>query len=287
MSDETPTFTFSRVMVELGISEEEDSAIETAGALAAAMRAEIFGLFIEEESLLDLSGLPFASAFLPGGSRPQALDPELMRRMFERRARAGRKALSTYAEAAKIAWSFDTARGHGATTLGARVCGTDLVVLQHHAVGQTRRELMRLARAAAATACGVVVVARRSGRRTGPIIAIDVGDPAGSESVSLAGRLASAMEVPAMVFVLVGDEASARRIEARDMALLGSGAHVAGMRTFAATDFASLEAELHRMAPRLVIAGLDVEPFCNDEAAASLMRAAGAPIVLIRVRSGA
>jgi hypothetical protein len=271
----------SRVLVELIGNSEGDELIETACDLAAAIQAELHGLFVEDESLLDLSGLPFAHAVLPGRAQPLAFNPELLRRIYERQATSCRRILSARAHSAQLTWSFDTARGPGATAFRTRVSRTDLVVIQQHRFGQSTREMIGAARSAAAAARGVAVIGRRTRRTAGPIVAIDDGDDAGAETIALAARLARRHEAPVELFVIAADERLARQTEARDLALLGN-VRVAAVRRFVARPEGALEDALTRAAPRFVVADLDGAPFRDNESAVRLVRAARAPVVLIK-----
>jgi hypothetical protein len=286
VSAEETRSTISRVLVELGGLADGDEVIETACDLAAAIQAELYGLFVEEESLLDLSGLPFAHTVLPGRTQAQALNPELLRQVYERLAASSRRALSARAHSAHLTWSFNTARGHGAAEIRAKVSRTDLVVIQQHRFGQSALELVVAARGTATVARGVVLIGRRSKRATGPIVAIDDGDEAGAETVALAARLARRHDAPVELFVIATDERSARQTEARDLALLGD-VRVAAVRKFVDRPDGTLEDALTRTAPRFVVADLDGAPFRDDESAVRLVRAARAPIVLIKPASTA
>src|SRR5690606_17171370 len=230
----------SRILVEFGTNVHDgDELIQTACDLAVAVQAELCGLLVEDESLVDLSGLPFARTVLPGRSLPQALSPELVRRSYERLAATCRQALSRRALGAEFSWTFDTARGHGAAEILAKVSRTDLVVIQQHALGQSTRDLIITARSAAAVARGVVVMGRRFKRTSGPVVAIDDGHDTGLQAIALAGRLARRHSAPVELFVIAGDEESARRTEVRDLAVLEN--HTVVIRRFIARRSETIE----------------------------------------------
>lgn len=273
----------SRVLVELGVIPDGDRVIGIACDLAAAIQAELHGLLVEDEALDDLSGLPFAHTVLPGRARPEALNPELLRQAYERQAASCRRTLSARAGGSQVTWSLDTARGHGTAEFLARISRSDLVVLQQHSLGQSIRDLIGQARSAAVVASGVVLIGRRIGRESGPVVAIDDGDEAGAETITLTARLARRLGASVELFIIADDDRSARRIEARAMALLG-GVPVTAVRRFADRQDGALEDALGRSAPRFVVADIEGAPFRDNETAVRVIRAALAPIILIKPR---
>ena len=54
------THDIKRVIVPLDASSETSTAIDTAARLAARWRVPLHGVFIEDEELIGLAGLPFA-----------------------------------------------------------------------------------------------------------------------------------------------------------------------------------------------------------------------------------
>lgn len=282
MSPERREPSISRVMIELGGISDGGPIIDTACNLAAAIQAELYGLFVEEESLHDLSGLPFARAILPGRTRPQTLSPELVHETFAKQAAALRRALSASAGSARVSWKFDTTRGHGISEIRAKTSESDIVVVQQHRVGQSASDLMTAARDTAAAARGVVVIGRRINRAAGPVVAIDDGDDTGLDTVAMAASLARRLDAPVELLVVAAGDEAAGRIRERDLALL-EGLRVTAVHRLT-TDLGEIENALAGSAARFVVADLEGEPFGDNESAARLVRAARAPIVLIRAR---
>lgn len=99
-----------RVIVPLDAASETSTAIDTAARLAARWRVPVHGVFIEDEELIGLAGLPFARQVTLGvGLEPLTKDQvEDHIRAFAERARR------EFAAAAKrhdVKWSFETVRG--------------------------------------------------------------------------------------------------------------------------------------------------------------------------------
>jgi nucleotide-binding universal stress UspA family protein len=99
-----------RVVVPLDTTSETQTAIDTASRLAAHWRVPLHGVFIEDEELLCLAGLPFGCQFsLTAGREPLTKsDIEDHFRAFAERAR---RDLAAAARRLKVEWSFEVVRG--------------------------------------------------------------------------------------------------------------------------------------------------------------------------------
>ncbi|HEX9050121.1 MAG TPA: hypothetical protein VF841_06255, partial [Anaeromyxobacter sp.] len=68
MAEREPAF--RRIVVGLDASAASLDALAAAAALAGRLRADLAGVFVEDEDLIRLAGLPFAGVVrLPGGAR--------------------------------------------------------------------------------------------------------------------------------------------------------------------------------------------------------------------------
>jgi nucleotide-binding universal stress UspA family protein len=99
-----------RVIVPLEAASETATAIDTAAHLAARWRVPLHGVFIEDEELIILAGLPFArQVTLGAGLEPLTRDHvEDHFRAFAERAR---REFAAAADRHGIKWSFETVRG--------------------------------------------------------------------------------------------------------------------------------------------------------------------------------
>ena len=99
-----------RVVVPLDAATETGTAIDTAARLAALWRIPLHGIFIEDEELIGLTGLPFArQVSLGAGLEPLTRDHvEDHFRAFAARAR---RELDAAAGRHHVKWSFEVARG--------------------------------------------------------------------------------------------------------------------------------------------------------------------------------
>jgi hypothetical protein len=107
-----------RVVVPLDAASESGLAIDTAARLAAQWRVLLHGVFIEDEELISLAGLPFArQVTLGAGLEP--LTREDVEDHFRAFAERARRDLAAAAERHGVKWSFEVVRGPlGADALG-------------------------------------------------------------------------------------------------------------------------------------------------------------------------
>ena len=60
MNESEPNLAIRRILIALDASTHSLAALHAAAEMAANMQAELIGLFVEDENLLHLAGLPFA-----------------------------------------------------------------------------------------------------------------------------------------------------------------------------------------------------------------------------------
>ena len=99
------------VMLAADVSSYSVTTVNLAVEMAASANTELRCLFIEDEDLLQVTGLPCTSeiSLTTGRERPTSIDQ--MQRSLRSVAQQFRKTLQHEAQALQIAWSFDTVRG--------------------------------------------------------------------------------------------------------------------------------------------------------------------------------
>jgi hypothetical protein len=109
-----------RVIVPLDAALEIGTPIDTAARLAARWRVPLHGVFVEDEELIYLAGLPFArQVTLGAGLEP--LTKNHVEDHFRAFAERSRRELAAAAERLDVKWSFEIVRGPLAPdTLGGR-----------------------------------------------------------------------------------------------------------------------------------------------------------------------
>ena len=127
MSSTDTTFTIQRILVALDASPHSLAALEMAVDLAARLKAELAGLFVEDVELLRMADSPSAREI----AYPSASHAPLNRGIMERKLRAQsehiRKALAVAAHRAQIRWSFRSIRGHVTSALRDAATQHDIV----------------------------------------------------------------------------------------------------------------------------------------------------------------
>ncbi len=87
------------------------TTVNLAVQMAASMKTRLRGLFIEDEDLLRVTGLPFTREISLVTARERPTDVERMQRSMRSVARQFEQTLKQEAAASRIAWSFDYVRG--------------------------------------------------------------------------------------------------------------------------------------------------------------------------------
>lgn len=115
-----------RIVVPLDAVSEHQAAIDIAVRLAAQTGAPLHGVFIEDEELLHLAGLPFARQVTLGtGAKP--VTTQEIEWQLRAAAERARKDLSAAAQQHQVKCSFEIARG-GPTMIKSAATEGDLVV---------------------------------------------------------------------------------------------------------------------------------------------------------------
>ncbi len=204
-----------RILVALDVSPDSLVAAEAAAELAALLRAELLGLFVEDAELIRLSASPLAreADFLTASLR--GLETGAVEQQLKIHAGRARRALARIADQAGIRWSFRVARGAVVPEIVAAAEEADVVSLgrlgwslrHKHRLGRIARELFSQRRR-------ITLLSDRRVRIRGPVVALYDGSEAGREAFALARRLAAHTE-GALQVLLVGENQDALR---RDVA---------------------------------------------------------------------
>jgi hypothetical protein len=100
-----------RIAVALDASEQSLRLMALAGGIAAALEAELEGVFVEDADLLRLAGLPFLREFRLTTRGEAAVDAERLQRELRATARRVRESVERSAQRLGCAWSFRVWRG--------------------------------------------------------------------------------------------------------------------------------------------------------------------------------
>lgn len=271
-----------RIVVGLKSASNVDRTVAAATVLAGVVDAGIIGLFVQEEIMLDMAEFPFARVLDIDDPQPRKISRQSMHEAFARTAATCKRALSVHAGKARVNWSFSIRQGDFDATVEAMAGIGDYVVVPGETPGIGIQAVIAALRLRPTNVAGIVVAARDSAIRSpGPVVAIDDGDETGVRTVALAARLAAAQSKSLHLFAVAATNADADRIAARAAALTGS-RQAMTMHRYAPGFPQSIAAGIAQLLPSFVVGDLDGEPFSDDTVATCVMRAARAPVLLLR-----
>lgn len=140
-ADKENELTIRRILVALDTSAHSQAALHAAATLAALLKAELVGLFVEDINLIRLARLPFVREVRYLTATPQELNPSQMEGQLKRMAAQAKRELSYTAEEYDISWSFRVVRGPVPAAVLAATLEADLLAMGRisHAPVKTTR----------------------------------------------------------------------------------------------------------------------------------------------------
>lgn len=168
----------SRVIISATCFADADAAIVMAINLARKVKGDLFGLLVEDESILSYADMPFAKVVAFQSGAPQLVTLEAMTSAFRSDARTFETILAKSAMEASINWSFESKRGRMMPLLNSVAAKGDLILLGH----------------------------QQSPMSGGEIIYMDYGSAKNSSFRKLANQIADEMNVPFQVISLPGKQ---------------------------------------------------------------------------------
>jgi nucleotide-binding universal stress UspA family protein len=183
--------TIRRILVALDASTHSLAALEAAADLAASLQAELVGLFVEDENLLHLAGLPFAREVRSPSATDRRLNSDQMEQQLRLQASQARRAMAAAAERVQVRWTFQVVRGQVTPAVLTAALEADLL-----AMGRISRPLMRrsrlgsTARAVSTTTKGSVLLIQDGSDLSQPVLVTYDGSPAARQALAAAAILA-------------------------------------------------------------------------------------------------
>ncbi|MGH7046118.1 MAG: hypothetical protein ACREE2_06975 [Stellaceae bacterium] len=188
-----------RVVVPLDAASEVRAVLDAAARLAAHARARLHGVFVEDEDLLRLAGLPFARQTILG-VRAEPMTAAQIALHLRVAALQMREALAAAARQYALEWSFEVMRGAAEHAL-ALATARDLVV-----AGAVTRPVARYFRVAsrwlgsAGAVPGPLLLVRTAAAGEGGVVMLLRDCKEGSARLlEAAARIAEARSVPLTV----------------------------------------------------------------------------------------
>lgn len=99
------------VMLATDVSSYSVTTVTLAVEMAASVQTGLLGLFVEDEDLLRVAGLPCTREITLTTTRERPTSTNQMQRSLQAAALQFKKSLQREAQASQIAWHFDTVRG--------------------------------------------------------------------------------------------------------------------------------------------------------------------------------
>lgn len=213
---------FRRILVALDTSGHSLAALEAAARLAAAMHAELVGLFVEDVNLLRLAALPFAREVRWSSSARHSLDEARMERELRLMASQARRALAMAAEEAETEWTFHVVRGAVSEEVLRAAMEADLLSLGRASRPLSRRvRLGSTAQAAAIRARRSVLLARKGADFDLPVMVAYDGSSMAPRVLAAAVKMAQASDSNLIVLILADGADEAPQIAQEASELLG------------------------------------------------------------------
>ena len=191
-------------------ADDDDNVLGLADLLSATLNAEILGLYVEDEELMDAAALPFTRAVAFGSGEIRMFEPaeleqafragadRLRRRLGDRRL--GDRRLGESRRRARASWSLEVVRGAGGLAALERASESDLLILTR----KRRQPPLRLAHGSMRCSIALVPAERKRAAATARSVAVFyTGD---ARILRFAADLAKALDAELRILV-VGKEA--------------------------------------------------------------------------------
>jgi len=210
-----------RILVALNASPHSQAALEAAVRLAATFEAEVKGLFVEDQTLLQTARLPFAKEVRAYTAPPKRLTGQRIQRQLRYQAEYAEHSLQYAAEQAEVAYDFDTVEGRVTRKLVQAAAEVDLLVLGKTSTASSRRRLGSTSQAVLAGAPAPVLVLREAVAEQQPLLTYYDGSDVAATTLKMAVQLAR-RDGPRPLTVLFPPEADADRLREEIHARHGS-----------------------------------------------------------------
>lgn len=163
---------FRRLVLELGHGAADPETIGTAARFAQLLGVELFALFVEDETLLHASALPFAREISALSLQWRPLQADRLQVELKAAAEQARRHLEAAAQSTGIKGSFEVRRGDIAAHVTELCIASDIVVVSPPRRPGSSAGFVRLQQTASRSVASVLHLPPSAGRQTGPIVAI-------------------------------------------------------------------------------------------------------------------
>jgi nucleotide-binding universal stress UspA family protein len=275
--DDSP---FRRILLALEPGSAAPETIEAAAELAERLRVELSTLFVEDENLLRLGGLPFVRQMSLTTGRWSALDADAMVGEMRDAALRIERALSAAASRRNVAHSFRVVRGHLARVIEDAAATADLLIVEGASRPLTRHMgLAAAGRSLARQALGSVLLIHAGlGGARNPIAIYDGGVPS-ARTLSVARALAR--RGGGRLTVAIPDGPDVDSLEAKARAALGPDGQGATYTRIPGNTPETLCA-VSRTTPESLLVLASDNPALTERTADTLMDRISCPLLIVR-----
>jgi hypothetical protein len=194
---------FQRLVLELGQGAADPETIREAAMFAQLMDAELHALFVEDETLLHASALPFAREISPLSYQWRKLEPDRLEAELKAAVGRARQHLEAAALATGVRRSFEIRRGDLALHVTDLCVASDIVVVSPpRKFGSGMHGFRRLSETACQSVASVLYLPPNVGRKRGSIVVVagNATDP----NLDVARRIAFQAREQLLVLAPVG-----------------------------------------------------------------------------------
>ena len=194
---------FRRLVLEVGHGAADPETIRETAAFAQLMDAELHALFVEDETLLHASALPFAREISPLSYQWRKLEPDRLEAELKAAAVQARRHLEAAAHAIGIRRSFEVRRGDLAMHVADICAASDIIVVSTpRQISGGTHGFVRLRETACRSVASVLYLPPKIGRKHGPVVAI--ARNAADANLEIAQRIARQAREPLLVLAPPG-----------------------------------------------------------------------------------
>lgn len=188
-----------RILLALDAAGADAETLDAVARMAAALEAELVGVFIEDQAMLAAAELPMTWSWPRSGAGRRPLDARLMARALRVTAARASEALASVAARRRVRWSFRVASGDMSETVFAEAAAGDLLALASRDRTLRLRGVEALQQAAGSEAgCSLLLLRGVAGTHR-PIVALYDGS---ARVLDLALRLAKGFDLPLRILAV-------------------------------------------------------------------------------------
>jgi nucleotide-binding universal stress UspA family protein len=256
----------ARILVALDDSSDGLAALEVAALLAAGIRAEIQGLFIEDDNLIRAAGLPFTHEISVHSALRHPLTVTGLERQLTSVANQIRDELERTARRAQVHWSFEVARGPVLRVTLDHARYADLIIIGRHCLAPRSQPI-------------------RSARQTPPvkrpILVLFDDSEASTRILEAAASLARDRHVPLDIYVVAAPSAPAAQLQAAAVSELARQSVIGHVHPGPLETSQALLAVARRRRPQLILLNAECR-ILNEETLETLVADHDFPVALGR-----